>query len=255
MNKIGGICYAHQQVGTVHKIYLYDEVKAKGDFNWETWKYDESETSAKHFRELLETVGENDTIELYINSDGGSVKEGTAIFTNLKRCKAHKTGYVDGVANSIAATILQACDHRVMGEGTGMVLHNMWTVAVGNADEIRNEADKLDAWMKASRALFMQRCGGKITEDRLKEIMDKETLLGPDDALEIGVIDEISGRSTVEVNEAMQSTRDIKEMKDKIRQSGFSDQLKEFEELVADQEEEKKKDEAMMATFLKMFSL
>ncbi len=254
MNKIGGICYAHQKVGTVHKIYLYDEVKAKGDFNWETWQYDESETSAKHFREILETVGENDTIELYINSDGGSVKEGTAIFTNLKRCKAYKTGYVDGVANSIAATILQACDHRVMGEGTGMVLHNMWTVAIGNADEIRNEADKLDAWMKASRALFMQRCGEKITEDRLKEIMDKETLLGPDDALEIGVIDEISGRSTVEVNEAMQSTKEIKEMKDKIRKSGFTDQLKEFEELVAGSEEEEE-DEAMLATFLNMFSL
>lgn len=254
MNKIGGICYAHQQVGTVHKIYLYDEVKAKGDFNWETYEYDESETSANHFRELLDQVGENDTIELYINSDGGSVKEGTAIFTNLRRCKAHKTGYVDGVANSIAATILQACDHRVMGEGTGMVLHNMWTVAVGNADEIRNEADKLDAWMKASRTLFLQRCGGKITEEKLKEIMDKETLLGPDDALEIGVIDEISGRSTVEVNEAMQSTSEINEIKDKIRKSGFVDQLKEFEELVAGQKEEKE-DEAKMATFLKMFSL
>lgn len=254
MNKIGGICYAHQQVGTVHKIYLYDEVKAKGDFNWETYEYAESETSANHFRELLDQVGENDTIELYINSDGGSVKEGTAIFTNLRRCKAHKTGYVDGVANSIAATILQACDRRVMGEGTGMVLHNMWTVAVGNADEIRNEADKLDAWMKASRTLFMQRCGGKITEEKLKEIMDKETLLGPDDALKIGVIDEISGRSTVEVNEAMQSTSEINEIKDKIRKSGFVDQLKEFEELVAGQKEEKE-DEAKMATFLKMFSL
>lgn len=254
MNKIGGICYAHQQVGTVHKIYLYDEVKAKGDFNWETYEYDESETSANHFRELLDQVEENDTIELYINSDGGSVKEGTAIFTNLKRCKAHKTGYVDGVANSIAATILQACDHRVMGEGTGMVLHNMWTVAVGNADEIRSEADKLDAWMKASRTLFLQRCGGKITEEKLKEIMDKETLLGPDDALEIGVIDEISGRSTVEVNEAMQSTSEINEIKDKIRKSGFVDQLREFEELVAGQEEEKE-GEAKMATFLKMFSL
>lgn len=254
MNKIGGICYAHQQVDTVHKIYLYDEVKAKGDFNWNTLQYDESETSANHFREMLEQVGENDTIELYINSDGGSVKEGTAIFTNLKRCPAYKTGYVDGVANSIAATILQACDHRVMGEGTGMVLHNMWTVAVGNADEIRNEADKLDAWMKASRALFMQRCRGKITEDELKEIMDKETLLGPDDALEIGVIDEIAGRTSVEIEEAMQSTKGIKEMKDKIKQSGFSDQLKEFEELVADSEE-KEEDEVSMATFLNMFSL
>ena len=247
MNKIGGICFAHQQVGTVHKIYLYDEVKAKGDFNWKTLEYDESETSANHFRELLEGVSDSDTIELYINSDGGSVKEGTAIFTNLKRCKSYKTGYVDGVANSIAATILQACDHRVMGEGTGMVLHNMWTVAVGNADELRNQA-----WMKASRSLFMNRCGGKITEEELKDIMDKETLLDPDRALEIGVIDEIAGQTTVEIDEAMQSSKEIEKMRDKIKQSNFSNQLKEFEELTKPEKEEK---DVSMQTFFNMFSM
>lgn len=252
MNKIGGICFAHQQVGTVHKIYLYDEVKAKGDFNWKTLEYDESETSANHFRELLEGVSDSDTIELYINSDGGSVKEGTAIFTNLKRCKACKTGYVDGVANSIAATILQACDHRVMGEGTGMVLHNMWTVAIGNADELRNQADKLDAWMKASRSLFMNRCGGKITEEELKDIMDKETLLDPDTALEIGVIDEVAGRTTVEIDEAMQCSKEIEKMRDKIKRSNFSNQLKEFEELTKPEKEEK---DVSMQTFLNMFSM
>lgn len=176
----------------------------------------------------------------------------TAIFTQLKRCKAYKTGYVDGVANSIAATILQACDHRVMGEGTGMILHNMWTVAVGSADDLRNEADKLDAWMKASRALFVQRCEGKVTEEKIKEVMDKETLLGPDDALELGVIDEIAGRTSIAVDEAMQSTKKINEMKDKIKQSNFADQLKEFEELVKPKEQE---DDVSMETFFNMFSL
>lgn len=255
MNRIGGICYAHQQVGTVHKIYLYDEVKAKGDFNWKTLEYEESETSANHFRELLEGVSDSDTIELYINSDGGSVKEGTAIFTNLRRCKAYKTGYVDGVANSIAATILQACDRRIMGEGTGMVLHNMWTVAAGNADELRNQADKLDAWMKASRSLFLNRCGGKITEEKLKEIMDKETLLSPDDALEIGVIDEIAGRTTMELEEAMQSSKEIGKLRDKIKQSNFAEQLKEFEELVRPEKKPEEEKDVSMQTFFNMFSM
>ena len=58
----------------------------------------------------------------------------------------------------------------------------------------------------------------------------------------------------MEIEEAMQSTKGIKEMKNKIKQSGFSDQLKEFEELVADSEE-KEEDEVSMATFLNMFSL
>lgn len=133
-----------------------------------------------------------------------------------------------------------------------MILHNMWTVAVGSADDLRNEADKLDAWMKASRALFVQRCEGKVTEEKIKEVMDKETLLGPDDALELGVIDEIAGRTSIAVDEAMQSTKKINEMKDKIKQSNFADQLKEFEELVKPEEQE---DDVSMETFFNMFSL
>ena len=133
-----------------------------------------------------------------------------------------------------------------------MVLHNMWTVAVGNADELRNQADKLDAWMKASRSLFMNRCGGKITEEELKDIMDKETLLDPGRALEIGVIDEIAGQTTVDIDEAMQSSKEIEKMRDKIKQSNFSNQLKEFEELTKPEKEEK---DVSMQTFFNMFSM
>ena len=93
---------------------------------------------------------------------------------------------------------------------------------------------------------------GKVTEEKIKEVMDKETLLGPDDALELGVIDEIAGRTSIAVDEAMQSTKKINEMKDKIKQSNFADQLKEFEELVKPEEQE---DDVSMETFFNMFSL
>lgn len=133
-----------------------------------------------------------------------------------------------------------------------MLLHNMWTVAAGNADELRSQADNLDAWMKASRTLFLNRCGGKVTEEELKEIMDKETLLEPDRALELGVIDEIAGRTTVELDGAMQSSKEIGKMREKIKQSNFSNQLKEFEELTKPEKEEK---DVSMQTFFNMFSM
>ena len=72
----------------VYKLYVYDDVTAYGDFNWETWQYDDSETSAKYFRDQLEAIPETGVIELHVNSNGGSVKEGVAIYNLLKQHKA-----------------------------------------------------------------------------------------------------------------------------------------------------------------------
>ena len=55
-------------------LYIYDDVTEYGNFNWQTWEYDDSETSAKYFAEKLGEIPEGNEIELHINSDGGSVK-------------------------------------------------------------------------------------------------------------------------------------------------------------------------------------
>ena len=64
MYKFQKLYYAFQKVGNVTKIYLYDDIKEYGEFNWETYRRDESETSAKHFQKLLDEVPENGEIEL-----------------------------------------------------------------------------------------------------------------------------------------------------------------------------------------------
>ena len=107
--------YCQQVDGNVHKIFLYDDISKYGEWNWETWDYDESETSAAHFQKLLEAVPDGEEIELHINSYGGSVSEGTAIYNLLQESKAHKVGIVDGVCHSIAFTILQGCDEANHG--------------------------------------------------------------------------------------------------------------------------------------------
>ena len=240
--------YSFQTEGDVTKIYLYDDIKEYGEFNWETCRRGESETSAKHFQKLLDEVPENGKIELYINSNGGSVKEGTAIYNKLKRHPAHVTGYVDGVAHSIAFTILQACDKRIMGEGTSVLLHNMWAFVAGNADELRNEAEKLDAWMRASRRLILQRTE-KVTEEDLKSMMEKETLLGPDEALQYGFIDEIEERQKVRTDEVVQAGKDMQKVREAMQQEGFDEVLEEFEKIA----EEGKKPEVEEASMLDAF--
>lgn len=187
------IRYRFEQLagGETHRLYIYDEVSAQGKFNWNTWKYEESETSAKYFRDQLDAIPDGKTIELHVNSAGGEVGEGVTIY-NLLRQKAGTgsriIGYVDGMAYSVAMSIVMACDEIHMGLGASMFLHNPWTVAKGNAGQLRAVADQLDELSEASVQLYMSRASG-ITEEELRKMMEKETMLAPDKCLQYGFCD------------------------------------------------------------------
>lgn len=204
-------------------LYIYDDVAEYGDFDWNTWEYKESETSAKFFAEKLEEIPEGETIELHINSNGGSVKEGVAIYNLLKQKQNTKVGIVDGVAHSVAFLILQACETRKMCLGTTALIHNMWMYCHGNATQLRKYADDLDDMMEANRQVFMERA--TISEEELKDLMEKETYLTPDKALEYGLIDEVMGKEADPVNteELLQRLQEMQiEMN---RQQSFREQI------------------------------
>lgn len=183
---------AKQKAGrVVHEMFFYDDIRAKGDFDWTTWERKTSETSAKYIRDQLALIPDTDEIEVHINSRGGEVGEGVTIY-NLLRQKAQKgcriTGFVDGYAYSVAADIAMACDELHMGLGTSMLLHFPWMYAAGNADQLRSFADQLDALGDAAVQLYMARAKG-ITEDELREMMKKETVLAPEDCRKYGFCD------------------------------------------------------------------
>ena len=187
-----------QSVPNSYDMYIYDDVTARGRFDWSTWKELESETSNKFFREKLAQIPGDATINLYINSNGGEVKEGVGIYNQLKRHGATVNGVVDGNAYSVAFLILMACDHRTMNLGTSALVHNMWTIVAGNANDLRKEADALDKLMESNRQIFLDACGGKLTEEKLMELMDAETFLTPDECLEYGFIDEVNRQALPE---------------------------------------------------------
>lgn len=257
-NKLPNLHFCFQQQENVYRLYLYDDVEEYGEFNWETWTREESETSAKHFRDTLDQIPDTAEIELYINSNGGSVKEGIAIYNLLKRHPAHKTGYVDGVAHSIAFVIFQACDHRIMGEGTSALIHEIWACVCGNAEELRKEAENLDKLMEANRKLFMQRAKN-ITEEELKEKMKGETQLTPDDALNYGFCDEIANRGTVVVIEdGMKQAQRIQALRQQFKgNENFENELEEFEKLTkpkqSTEQKEQRESTDMMSAFFNAF--
>ena len=168
-------------------LYIYGDVE--GD--WESWwgETEESETSAEHFRKELAKYPDCSQITVYINSYGGSVFEGTAIYNQLRRHPAHKTVFVDGFACSIASVIAMAGDEVVMPRNTLMMIHNMWMVAMGNASQLRKAAEDLDVINAAGRQAYLQKAGEKLSEKELTSMMDAETWLTAEDCIRLGLAD------------------------------------------------------------------
>lgn len=170
-------------------LYIYGEVTDL-EVDWENWCYVESENSAKHFREELEKHPDSKLINIYINSYGGSVFEGTAIYNQLRRHPAQKVVHIDGFACSIASVIAMAGDKIIMPQNAMMMIHNMWSVVAGNAKALRKAADDLDVISKGNRQAYIQKAGDKLTEDQLIQMLDAETWLTAEDCIRYGLADE-----------------------------------------------------------------
>jgi len=173
------------------ELYIYSEVVGDG---WDWWSGEkiESETSADFFRKKLNEYKDVKYINLYINSCGGSVREGYGIYAQLMRHEAFKTVYVDGFANSIASIIAMCGDKIIMYINSIMGIHNMMDWCFGNAAEHRQIADNLDSMMEGNRQVYLTRSKGKITLEKLTELLDAETILTAQECLDYGFCDEIA---------------------------------------------------------------
>lgn len=187
------------------ELYIYSEV-APDTYNWWTGEKQESETSADYFRKKLNEYSGIKYINLYINSCGGSVREGYGIYAQLMRHEAYKTVYVDGFANSIASIIAMCGDKIIMYANSVMGIHNMMDWCFGNASEHRQCADNLDSMMEGNRQIYLNRSKGKITLEKLTELLDAESILTAQECLEYGFCDEIAQATAdpEKVNGAMQ---------------------------------------------------
>lgn len=169
-------------------LYIYGDVE--GDrMDWWTGEIIESETSADYFREELAKYEDVVLINIYINSYGGSVFEGTAIYNQLRRHRARKVVYVDGFACSIASVIAMAGDEVVMPRNALMMIHNMWMAVTGNATELRKAADDLEKINEAGREAYLEKAGDKLTPEVLARMEDEETWLTADECIRYGLAD------------------------------------------------------------------
>lgn len=167
-----------------------------------SYPFAESDVSAFNLSKELEKVTAK-TIEVYINSYGGEVAEGLAIYNALKRHKAKVKTYVDGFACSIASVIAMAGDERYMYPTSLLMIHNAWTYASGNSADLRKVADDLDIMTSSSIKAYKEHVN--ISEEEIKELLDNETWLTADEALEKGFITKIA--ADTKNNKSNQSAR------------------------------------------------
>ena len=171
-----------------------------------SWPWLDSEVSAHNLSAQLAALQGVSNINVYINSYGGEVGEGIAIYNALKRHPAQVTTYCDGFACSIASVIFMAGDERVMGNPSRLMIHDAWTDVYGaNADELRKQADDLDNITDMSVKAYMQHIN--ITEEELRAKMKAESWLTEEEALEMGFATRIDEVEQEEANMPVQSVK------------------------------------------------
>lgn len=167
-------------------IFVYGEITK---FAWP----EDGEHSAQTFKNELDDLGDVENINLYVNSPGGSVFEGITIHNMLKRHNAKITAHVDALAASIASVIIMAADEIRMPSNSMLMIHNPWTLAIGNAADLRKQADDLDRIGESAVQSYLDKSGDKLEESKLKELLDAETWLSANEAYDYGLCDVVEG--------------------------------------------------------------
>lgn len=159
--------------------------------HWLLGKTD-SDTDASDIAQALKDLPKSiSQIVVHINSYGGEVAEGIAIYNALKSHPAQVTTVCEGMACSIASVIFMAGDKRIMRPASLLMLHNASMPARGDANAMRKAAQTLDAVTDLSKRAYLEHATDALSADKLTQIMDEETWVKPEQAVEWGLATEI----------------------------------------------------------------
>jgi ATP-dependent Clp protease protease subunit len=163
------------------ELYIYDEIGSPWAAN---------PVTITTVRDRLNAVGDAPELIVRVNSVGGSVTDGMAIYNAIKEFPGRKTAIVEGLAASIASVVIMACDDVVMTTGSFLMIHNPFAVAQGESEDLRRTADLLDNMRDQMLAIYEEATG--LPRAELEAMVDKETYLTAEEAVEKGFADRVS---------------------------------------------------------------
>lgn len=170
-------------------IYLYDViVSSKADAEW--WGGVDAETFVQTIRDM-----EGD-VNLRINSPGGDVFAARAMAQAIRDHKGKVTAYVDGYAASAASFITSVADETIMSPGSMLMIHNAWSITIGNASDMIATAEllgKIDKTIAETYAAAAKKRGKEPMD--YAALMDAETWMTGAEAIDAGLADSVSEES------------------------------------------------------------
>lgn len=173
--KNGASWYRMEVRNDISDIYIYDEI------SWYA-------ISADQFVKDLGDI-KSKTIRVHLNTPGGNVFDGVAIYNALKQHEATIETYIDGLAASIGSMIALAGDTVRMADNGFFMIHEPWILAIGDSEELRKTADVLDKISGTLVKTYVKKSGKD--EDQIKEWLAAETWFTAEEAKDAGFIDEI----------------------------------------------------------------
>ena len=172
MREVGSIEIKNQTEESAD-LCFFGDINSESLGEWQ--KYYPEDKAPQDVKDFLDQLNGVSKINVHINSGGGSVFGGIAIYNMLKRFDAEKVVYVEGLAASIASVIAMAGDKIIIPANAQMMIHKPSSCAWGNADDMRKEADVLDGCQKVILNTYMQHAKDGVTEDQINDLINAET--------------------------------------------------------------------------------
>ena len=193
-------------------LYIYGDITSIKWFENDVCVYD-----------LAKEIGDlnGKALTVRINSYGGEVAEGLAIYNLLKSYEGEVTTVCDGFACSAASVVFMAGAKRIMPRSSLLMIHNAWTWASGDADDLRKAAEDLEKITQPSVEIYTS--VSNLDADEIKAMMDAETWIDADEALDFGFATEIIEEA------AMQSLEDGILAKTVFKNKQLEKRIKELE--------------------------
>lgn len=172
--------------GKKAELFIYDQIGAD---------YYGDGITAKSISEALAEFTTKADLDIYVNSPGGSVFDGIAIYNQLARWGGKKTVHIDGIAASIASVIAMVGDEIKIAENGLMMIHSAWGITVGNAADMRKYADSLDKIDGTILDTYVSKTKGSALE--IRDWMTAETWMNADEAVSRGFATAKTGEKAV----------------------------------------------------------
>ena len=172
-------------------ISIYEEI----GYDWWT----DGGVTAQRIASALRFIGEDQDVIVNINSPGGDVFEGLAIYNLLRAHKGKVTVRILGVAASAASVIAMAGDEIQIARAGFVMIHNCWSFAVGNQHDMREAADYLAVFDESANDIYRTRTG--LEQKEIAQMMDVETWLSGSQAIEKGFADDYLPADQIEQTE------------------------------------------------------